>query len=135
MPAMAHVALLSRGLRLALPSLVAALLGLACAAAPAARAPECPSGRWCGTLAQVDALAQTRERVLTCPMYVGWAEDGAPASTASAVALPPKSDGKIDLEATRARHLAGETDACCYHWFASCPGEKPLAGGRAAPGK
>jgi hypothetical protein len=127
---MAHVAPLPRGLRLAPLSVFAALLGLACA--PAARAPECPSGRWCGTLAQVEALAQTRERVLGCPMYVGWPEQGAAAPAAD---LPPKGEAKIDLEATRVKHLAGETETCCYHWFATCPGAKPLAGGRAAPGK
>jgi len=127
---MAHVALLPRGLRLArFLVLAAAVPGLGCSSP---RAPDCPSGQWCGTLSQVEALGQTRERVLSCPMYVGWAEGTVAAPAAE---LPPKGEGKIDLVATRARRLAGEAEPCCYHWFAACPGAKPLAGGSAAPGK
>ena len=126
---MAHVAPHPRGLRLArFLVLAAATLGLGCSQP---RAPECASGRWCGTLAQVEALGQTREQVLSCPMYVGWTEGAAAAPAAD---LPPRGEGKIDLEATRARRMAGEAEPCCYHWFAVCPGEKPLAGGSTAPG-
>jgi hypothetical protein len=129
MPPMPLAAHLARRLR---PAPIAVLLVAAAACAPPPRAPECPSGRWCGTLDQVEALAQTRERVLTCPMYVAWGEGGARAPAAE---LPSAGEGKMDLEATRARRVSGTADACCYAWLTHCPEGKPLPSGSAAPGK
>jgi hypothetical protein len=112
---------------------IAALLlaGAACSPPPP-RPPECPAGKWCGTLDQAEPLGQTRERVLTCPMYVAWGERVAAAPSAE---VPAAAEGKIDLEATRARRLTGASDSCCYAWLTHCPNGKPLPGGSTAPGK
>jgi hypothetical protein len=114
------------------PIAVFVLAGAACRSPPPPRAPECPSGRWCGTLDQAEALGQTREHVLTCPMYVTWGDGGAAAPGAD---LPPAAEGKLDLEATRARRLTGAADSCCYAWLTHCPEGKPLPSGSNAPGK
>jgi hypothetical protein len=147
---------LSRGLRLA-PIAALVLAGATCAAPPPPRPPECPSGRWCGTLDQAEALGQTREHVLTCPMYVASGEGGAatpvhdggdpqtpatgvgdgglPLSKPPGTDLPPGAEGKLDLEATRARRLTGAADSCCYAWLTHCPEGKPLPSGSTAPGR
>src|SRR6185312_9763347 len=86
---------LARGLRLA-PIAALVLAGAGCPAPPPPRPPECPSGRWCTTLEQAEALVQTREHVLTCPMYVAWGGGGAAAPSPE---LPAAAEAKIDLEA------------------------------------
>jgi hypothetical protein len=100
-----------------LVTLVGAVLGVACAA-PAPRAPACPSGTFCGTVPDVEAMRQTPEGALRCPKYVAWGQDGGP-PPAAAVGSP--GEGSLDLDLTRKRRADGATEACCYHWYVPCP--------------
>lgn len=66
-------------------------------------------------------MRQTREGALSCPKYIAWGQDG---GAAPGTELPTPGEGSLDMEPTRKRRAAGETDACCYRWYASCPAAK-----------
>lgn len=121
---MPRASLLRLGLRAALvSSLAGAVLGSGC---KGARNPECPTGAWCGARPEAEARRQTPEQWLGCPKYVTWggAPDAKPAPLAD---MAPRGEGSLDLEETRKRRAVGETEACCYRWYAICPGAKPLS--------
>ncbi|SRR5579871_2219290 len=116
-------------LRVALISpLAGAVLGFACSPPPPPKAPSCPSGSFCGHIADVEPLRQTAEGALGCPKYVTWSQDAGPPADAG---LPSFAEASLDMESTRKHRAAGETDACCYHWYQSCPKEARPAGSSA----
>jgi len=106
-----------------------ASIGLGCPAPPP-HAPECPKGSFCGHVEGVEALRQTREGALSCPKYITWGPDGG----APAAELPALGEGSLDMESTRKRRTAGESDACCYRWYQSCPAGAGADGGADAGG-
>ena len=74
----------------------------------------------------VTPFRQTPEQHLLCPIYLGWGREGA--TEVPTAAIPPHGEATLDKVGTRKQRAAGAAEACCYHWYATCPAPKPPGG-------